>query len=134
MTEFMKENERADLVQETIGDTLDDAMMEDGSEAEVSFQTLFHKRLSFKFIALTYITYNDGIYASQEDAIVNQILDELGVAVGAMVPEAPNSQAGAMKIAAPEGVTASGGEHQPIAVGADPGMDELEARLNNLRK
>jgi charged multivesicular body protein 2A len=36
MTEFARENERADMVQETMGDALDDALMEDGSAAEVN--------------------------------------------------------------------------------------------------
>ena len=40
MTEFMKENERADLTQEAIGDTLDDAMADETSEAEVGIASV----------------------------------------------------------------------------------------------
>lgn len=58
MADFMRENEKAEIMQETIGDTLDDAMEEEGSAAE-------------------------------EDAIVNQVLDELGVSAGAAAPDAP---------------------------------------------
>lgn len=36
MTEFMRENERGELTQEMIGDTLDDAMEEPGSADEES--------------------------------------------------------------------------------------------------
>ena len=51
----MKENERAEITEEVIGDTIDDAMADEGSEA-------------------------------QEDAIVNQVLDELGINVSESVP------------------------------------------------
>ena len=58
MAEFMKENERSEMTQEMIGDTLDDAMEEEGSEAE-------------------------------ENAIVGQVLDELGINMSEAAPEAP---------------------------------------------
>lgn len=51
MAEFMKENERSEMTQEMIGDTIDDALEEEGT-------------------------------AEEESAVVNQVLDELGV--GAM--------------------------------------------------
>jgi charged multivesicular body protein 2A len=51
MAEFMKENEKADMTAEMIGDTLDDAMEEEGS-------------------------------AEEEEKIVGQVLDELGVSMG----------------------------------------------------
>lgn len=51
----MKENERAEITEEVIGDTIDDAMADENSEA-------------------------------QEDAIVNQVLDELGISVSESVP------------------------------------------------
>ena len=60
MAEFMKENERSEVMQEAIGDTLDDAMADESSAAE-------------------------------EDAIVNQVLDELGVGMGQTAPEVPTS-------------------------------------------
>ena len=55
MAEFMKENEKSEMTEELIGDTLDDAFTEEGSEAE-------------------------------ENAIVNQVLDELGVNMSETVP------------------------------------------------
>lgn len=61
MAEFMKENERSEMTQEMIGDTLDDAMEEEGSEAE-------------------------------ENAIVGQVLDELGINMSEAAPEAPVGQ------------------------------------------
>ena len=74
MVDFMRENEKAEIVQETIGDTLDDAMEEDGSVEE-------------------------------EDRIVNQVLDELGVGIGDTVPDAPVAKAvGASSVAADEPV------------------------------
>lgn len=58
MAEFMKENERAEISQDMIGDTIDDALEEDGS-------------------------------AEQEGAIVDQVLDELGINMTQSVPTAP---------------------------------------------
>lgn len=54
----------SEIMQETIGDTLDDAMEEEGS-------------------------------AEAEDAIVNQVLDELGIGLGDTMEEAPMKQAAA---------------------------------------
>ncbi len=58
MTEFMRENEKSEMTQEMLGDTLDDAMAEEGTEEE-------------------------------ENAIVGQVLDELGVNMTENVPNAP---------------------------------------------
>jgi charged multivesicular body protein 2A len=55
MAEFMKENERSEMTQEMIGDTIDDALEEDGS-------------------------------AEEEEAVVSQVLDELGVGAIDAVP------------------------------------------------
>lgn len=88
MQDFMRENEMADLTQEMIGDTIDDAMEEEGS-------------------------------AEEEDKIVNQILDELGINAGEEIAKAGTAN---HPIAAEEKVAAP-----------DPAMAELEQRLNNLR-
>jgi charged multivesicular body protein 2A len=88
MADFMRENEKAEIVQETIGDTLDDAMAEDGS-------------------------------AEAEDAIVSQVLDELGIGMSESVPDAPTAAAPAPAVA---------------EASADAATAELEARLNNLRR
>lgn len=71
MAEFMKENERADLTQEMIGDTLDDAMEEEGS-------------------------------AEEEEMIVNQVLDEIGINAALQTPSVPvtNTNAAETKVEA----------------------------------
>ena len=61
MGEFMRENEKAEMVQEAMGDTLDEAMEEEGS-------------------------------AEMEGAIVNQVLDELGINLADSVPVAPGDK------------------------------------------
>jgi charged multivesicular body protein 2A len=55
--EFARENEKSELTQEAISDTLDDAFEEEGAAAE-------------------------------EEMIVNQVLDELGIGLNS-TPEAP---------------------------------------------
>lgn len=54
MAEFMKENERSEMTQEMIGDTIDDALEEEGT-------------------------------AEEEEAVVSQVLDELGVGVEVLI-------------------------------------------------
>jgi charged multivesicular body protein 2A len=71
MAEFMRENEKADMTQEMIGDTLDDAMEEEGTEAE-------------------------------ENAIVGQVLDELGINLSEGAPIAPTGNMKVAAAAAPE--------------------------------
>ena len=61
MNEFMKENERAEINQEMIGDTIDDAMGEEANAAE-------------------------------EDALYNQVLDELGIEQSNLIPNAPANE------------------------------------------
>lgn len=76
MADFERENERADITQEAIGDTLDEAFAEDTT-------------------------------AEEEDKIVKQVLDELGVGMGDAVPEAPET--------APQAaVVATGGDNSTI--------------------
>jgi charged multivesicular body protein 2A len=85
MAEFMKENERAEMTQEMIGDTIDDALEEDGT-------------------------------ADQEDAIVNQVLDELGVGVVDASLTAPlGNKAGAVESPA-EGKSPSPDLTQPCLI------------------
>lgn len=96
MMEFAKENEKAELTQEMMGDTMDDVMGEEGDEEE-------------------------------EDAIVNQVLDEIGVSFTDDVPEAPMGLKGEEQS---DGQAAA--EPEPAA--ADSAVSDLEARLNNLRR
>ena len=96
MREFMKENERADLTQEMIGDTLDDAMEEEGS-------------------------------AEQEDLIVGQVLEELGVNMGQELGMAPE---GAVSMPSKQAAGEAKTEEEPAK---DSALDDLQARLQNLK-
>lgn len=90
MGEFLKENERAEVTQEMMGDTIDDALEEEGSAAE-------------------------------EDMIVSQVLDELGINTASATP------------AAPMGAVAGKGEAKTAEAVPDAGLSDLEARIANLR-
>lgn len=109
MAEFMKENERSELVMETMGDTMDEAFEVEGE-------------------------------AEDEEMIVNQILDEMGIStcnniyiytiykpyiclfmytyiyymykdMGAAVPEAPTTATMTSAQAAPAAATETRGEY-----------------------
>mmetsp|Transcript_17371 Transcript_17371/g.18113 ORF Transcript_17371/g.18113 Transcript_17371/m.18113 type:complete len:235 (+) Transcript_17371:96-800(+) len=108
MLEFARENEKSEIVQEAIADTLDDAMEEDGA-------------------------------AEEEDLIVSQVLDELGIGGIDSVPDAPlrgkDVSQPAQEERKPEAIgamssTAGGGSN----TATDPAMSELEERLNNLKR
>jgi charged multivesicular body protein 2A len=90
MAEFMKENERSEMTQEMIGDTIDDALEEDGS-------------------------------AEEEEAVVSQVLDELGVGAMDNVPAAALGGGKVSNNPAEEKV-------------ADQMTADLEARLQNLKQ
>ncbi|KAJ8611653.1 hypothetical protein CTAYLR_007895 [Chrysophaeum taylorii] len=109
MTEFARENERAELTQEVMGDMLDDAMEQDGDEEE-------------------------------QEKIVGQVLDEIGINFGDTVPEAPTMAAHAQADAEPSAQPAAVAQGEGGATGgggggtSDATVSDLEARLNNLRK
>lgn len=137
MQEFVKENEKMELTQELVGDSIDDVMEGDQDEEE-------------------------------QDKIVNQILDEIGIDLHGKVPEAPMSdmastvavgapQKMAAAVAPPVGAAAAAGGGGGAASGSskngglpppppmnmggggdasssDATVNELEARLNNLRR
>ena len=120
MNDFMSEQEKNDIQQEIMNDTMDEAMMEDDSE-------------------------------QQEDAIYNQVMDELGLKFGEEVPMAPSSEVAGTKAAEAEelpvpagGPTGDnkgkGGDDDKKGGGGegggggDAGINELEARLQNLRR
>lgn len=67
----------------------------------------------------------------EEEAIVSQILDEIGVNTNEMIPDAPNA---APLSANTANANAAEEPSQPQAIGADPAVSELEERLNNLRR
>lgn len=110
MTDFMRENEKSDMTQEVIADTLDDAFDEEGALEE-------------------------------EELIVNQVLDELGIDFGGL-QDAPTTKSGLTdaksedtRVAAPLGAGGtSGGGDQGGSGGNDSTMSDLESRLQNLRR
>jgi charged multivesicular body protein 2A len=64
----------------------------------------------------------------EEDRIVSQVLDEIGISFGDQIPDAPMLGAPGMVESAPSGKTAT-------AIGGDdPALSDLEARLNNLKR
>ena len=74
----------------------------------------------------------------EENAIVSQILDEIGIDASQLVPDAP--QIAPMKT----GAAVEAEPQQPVAAAAaadgggegeiDPAVSDLEERLNNLRR
>jgi charged multivesicular body protein 2A len=69
---------------------------------------------------------DDGNNEEEEEAIVNQVLDEIGISFGQELPEAAS-------MGAPGRVEASPGK-VALAEADDPALSELEARLNNLKR
>ena len=120
MNDFMSEQEKNDIQQEIMNDTMDEAMMEDDSE-------------------------------QQEDAIYNHVMDDLGLKFGEEVPMAPSSEVAGTKAAEAEELPVAaggptgdnkgkGGDDDKKGGGGegggggDAGINELEARLQNLRR
>jgi len=108
MRDFEKENMRSEMMQEIMGDMMDDALEADGD-------------------------------AEEEDKIVNQVLDEIGISFAEEVPDAPmlgtgtqiQAPSGAQKVAEAAG---GGGGPGPAPSSNDPALNELEERLNNLKR
>lgn len=100
MADFEKENARTDMMQELMGDAIDDVMADDEAEEE-------------------------------EDRIVGQVLDEIGITFGEELPSAGMGLPAAAESAGPAKVAAAAGGG---ADGGDPALSELEARLNNLKR
>uniref|UniRef100_A0A7S1BRV2 Charged multivesicular body protein 2a n=1 Tax=Corethron hystrix TaxID=216773 RepID=A0A7S1BRV2_9STRA len=97
MADFMKENEKSELVQEMLGDAIDDTLEQEGD-------------------------------AEETEKIVSQVLDEIGIDFDENIPDAPLKPAGVS-------ATPTESKAQPEAIGAnDAAFNDLEARLNNLKK
>ena len=107
-----------EMTEEMMSDTIDDVMTEEGDEEE-------------------------------ENLLVSKILDEIGISMGDVIPDAPTGEAvtasATASSAAKKPVASaamSGGASLPSApapgshatAGGDSAIDDLEARLNNLRK
>lgn len=104
MAEFERENAKSEMMQELMGDAIDDALQDPDAEEE-------------------------------EDRIVSQVLDEIGVGFSSEIPDAPALGTGTAAAA-----QTSTPEKMPEAVGGggssgpDPALSELEERLNNLKR
>jgi len=107
MSEFEKENAKTEIMQEIMGDTIDDALGGEENEEE-------------------------------EEAIVNQVLDEIGITFGEELPNAaPTNAVGGAQETASTGKVAAMAETPGSGGGPtsdDPALNELEARLNNLKR
>mmetsp|Transcript_9580 Transcript_9580/g.13576 ORF Transcript_9580/g.13576 Transcript_9580/m.13576 type:complete len:222 (+) Transcript_9580:60-725(+) len=96
MAEFEKENMKSEMMQEIMGELLDDAMEQDGD-------------------------------AEEEDKIVSQVLDEIGVSFGEEIPDAPMIGTGT--------TVADSNKEEKVPVAAQNStLNDLETRLNNLNK
>jgi charged multivesicular body protein 2A len=96
MADFKRENAKTEIMQEMMGDAIDDALGDDNNEEE-------------------------------EEAMVNQVLDEIGIIFGEELPEAAAMGSPGAK------ETAGSGKVVVAAAADDPALSELEARLNNLK-
>jgi len=97
LQQFEKENAKSDMMQEVMGDALDDAMYEEGN-------------------------------ADEEEQIVQQVLDEIGINFDGEIPTVPSKMANTNAAAGVQ----NAGVMEPA--GGDPAVDELEERLNNLKR
>lgn len=66
--------------------------------------------------------------AEEEDQIVGQVLDEIGINFDGNIPDAPSG------VQNSAGVESTESQKIPSAAGADPAVSELEERLNNLKR
>jgi charged multivesicular body protein 2A len=102
MAEFERENMKTEMMQDMMGDAIDDALNDDPNAED------------------------------EEDKIVNQVLDEIGISFGEELPEA----AGLGGLGTNKVSTETEGQKvaTPIGGSDDPAVSELEARLNNLKR
>ena len=100
MAEFEKENARTEMMQEAMGDAIDDALAEEDT-------------------------------AEEEDRIVGQVLDEIGISFGEELPQASMAKPLDAQTSGPAKVAeaAGGGD-----TATDPALSDLESRLNNLKR
>lgn len=102
LTKMMAEFERENARAEMMGEVMGDAI-DDALEGEAT--------------------------ADEEDRVVNQVLDEIGISFGEELPDT-------VGLNVPAGAEAAGPEKvaTPAGGGDDPALSELEARLNNLKR
>jgi len=97
LQQFEKENAKSEMMQEVMGDAIDDAMYEEGN-------------------------------ADEEEQIVQQVLDEIGISFDGEIPTVPSKMG--------TNVNNATGVNNAVMepAGGDPAVDELEERLNNLKR
>lgn len=109
MADFERENAKTEIMQEIMGDTIDDAL-------------------------------GGGVETEEEEmAVVNQVLDEIGITFGEELPDAapmgvPQQEEAASGKIAMGASTIGGGSGSGATTTDDPALSELEARLNNLKR
>lgn len=104
MAQFEKENAKTEMMQEIMGDAIDDTL-QNGVETE-----------------------------EEENEIVDQVLDEIGISMSTEIPDAANLKGTAEQNHGANLETST--KLQPTAVGEkeDEILNDLEARLNNLKR
>ncbi|BGP00289.1 DOA4-independent degradation protein 4 [Rhodotorula toruloides] len=117
LQDFEKESSMMDMKEEMMGDAIDDAMEDDVGETE----------------------------EEEGDRILEEVLAEIGVSVGQQLGEAPTalpaskvSEPGvrrAVAVGESAGPSLAGGAASSAGpAGGDAGLDDLQARLDNLRR
>lgn len=144
MQDFARENEKSELTGEMLGDAMDDAMADDNDEEEQerivgqvldelglkmgeSVSTVVHLCLLMCLVELEHVDVVGVIilYCSGGCGAFSDLMPPASDPCFVQVPEAPSG----VQAPAQQEATAA---QAPVA--ADPGMSELEARLNNLRR
>lgn len=116
LQEFEKESSMMDMKEEMMGEAIDDTMEDEGEMGE----------------------------EEEGDKILEEVLAEIGVSVGQQLGEAPTDQPGKKTqvsepgvrraVAVGESTGASYSSGGGGGGGADAGLDDLQARLDNLRR
>lgn len=131
MTEFVRENEKSEVTQEMIGDTIDDAMEQEGSaedEEAVVGSVLAEIGIDLTGMVPEAPTATAGVGVGGATTTESVSTDK--------VMEAPigHSGSGSSSSSNSNSNTAGGSGAAGGAAGQDAGLSELEARLNNLRR
>lgn len=132
MREFEKQSEMMDMKEEMMNDAIDDAMGDEADEEERSVRSLFWSTTNYFdcYVPSTLIfftTFSPPYYTWRgfcSDAIVNQVLDELGLEIAddlsGLKPADQTLKPGTSKV--------------PVAAAATDADADLEARLENLKR
>lgn len=128
MQEFEKQSEIMDMKEEMMSDAIDDAMGDEADEEERYIDTI-----SIHYLYYSNQYSNVYLVQMQSDAVVSQVLDELGLQLTDQLTGLPIASG---SLASTAGIAAKGGP-QAAAAAAGGIIDadaDLQARLNNLRR